>query len=145
MGKNIPKTFNVCKIIGLVIALAAIGLKVFWTVYYFDSITAEYGRLMGIYWTLYLVSVAAAVTPFTRGWTTMVMSLIVMSLEGLLLVLDGIFFVAKLFDPSHRTMTEMGYFPLVNFLFVISSVFCLIGFLMIKSKEGRIAKLQAGD
>lgn len=132
---NRSKMFNVWKIIGLVIALAAIGLKVFWSVYYFDSITDEYGRMMGIYWALCLVSLAAAVTPFTRGWTTMIFSFVVMSLAGLLLVFDGIFFVAKLFDPSHRTMTEMGYYPLVNFLLVISSVFSLIGFLRIKSKE----------
>ena len=56
-------------------------------------------------------------------------TLTVISVSLLILCLDGIIFVAKLFDPSNRSMTEMGYFPVEYVLTCLSGVFGVVRYL----------------
>ena len=126
----------ILKLTGLVIALAALGYRIFCAIDNYDSITMEWGKYMVVFWLLYIINLVCIATPFTRGWLTVVLSYAVVSVSMLLLCLDGIIYVAKLFDPSDRTMTEMGYYPVVHLLNCISGGFSIFGFMCEKRRDG---------
>lgn len=127
----------VLKIIGFVIALGALGYRIFCNIYYYDSIKMEWGRTTYMFGVLYLLSLLAIANSFTKGWPAMIIAYAVVSLSILLLGVDGLFWVAKRFDPSNRTMTEMGYLPLVHFLNCIAGVFNIIGATVDLAKKGQ--------
>lgn len=137
MGTAGHKTICIWKVIGLAIALCALGYKIAFTVYYYDSIMQEWGSFMIEYWSLYLISFLAVATFFTRGKLTLIFSCVIMSVSMLLICIDGIVRVAKLFDPTNRSMTEMGYFPLAHLLNTLAGGLYLIGFFWIKRRENR--------
>ena len=137
MNNNKPGLFSVWKIIGLVITLGALGYRIICPAMYFDSIEMEWGGLIAVFWSMYLINLVAIFLTFTRGRLTLILSIVTASLSALLLCFDGIFLVAKLFDPSGRTMTEMGYFPLANFMILMAGVFCFIGFFSIRKRDAK--------
>lgn len=129
------ETICIWKVIGLVIAIFALGYKTVLTVYYYDSIVQEWGSFLFEYWALYLIGFLAVATFFTRGKLTLIFSGVIMSVSMLLICIDGIIWVAKQFDPSNRTMTEMGYSPLVHLLNTLAGALYLAGFFWIKRRE----------
>lgn len=141
MGSTKHKMFSVWKIIGLVIALGTLGYRICITAVYFDSIVMEWGSMLAVFFLLYLIDISAVTAAFTRNWATLILAGIVTVAAMFILIFDGIFFVAKLFDPSNRTMTEMGYLPLANFMDCLAGFFHIIGFLSIKKRE-RKARLK---
>ena len=126
----------ILKLIGIVIALAAFGYRVFCMISNYDSITMEWGNSMFTFWLLFLISVISVAAPFTKGWVTVFLSYSVISASMLLLCVDGIIYIAKIFDPSDRTMTEMGYYPVVHLLNCISGGFSIFGFMCEKRRDG---------
>ena len=129
MDNSGPGTNIIWKIIGFVTAVCALGHRIYHTIGNYDSIVLEWGRFIYVFWCIYLIAVAAVVTPFTKGKLSLILPLTVISVSLLILCLDGIIFVAKLFDPSNRSMTEMGYFPFEYVLTCLSGVFGVVRYL----------------
>lgn len=137
MTNNKPGIISIWKIIGLVIAIGALGYRVICTIMYFDSIEENWGRSFPSFWFMLLLNSVAIYMAFTRGWLTMILSIVISSLSALILCFDGIFWIARISDPSGRTMAEMGYFPLEHLLVFIACIFCFIGFFSIKKRDAK--------
>lgn len=126
---------SIWKLLGLLIALGALGFKVFCTIYYYDDVMMEWGSIIYLFWGIYLVNMIALVAPFTKGILCLLISMAVTSASMLLLIGDGIFLIAKLSDGLYRSMAEMGCYPLTYLLNCIASAFNIVGYINDRKKE----------
>ena len=77
MDKNVPAIFSIWKVIGLFIALAALGYKVYFTVTNYDSISEWWAGLIFLFFAGFITSLITAVNSFTRGMVTLIISLVI--------------------------------------------------------------------
>lgn len=137
MGKTKPGMFSVLKLIGLIIVICAFLYRIICTVMFFDSITDYWGNMMALFFTGFLIDIAVIAFFFTRGWATLISSGITAGLAMLLLLLDFIFWIAEVTTGLGRTMSEIGIFPLADFMCLTASILYIFGFLSIKKREKR--------
>ncbi|MCR5210893.1 MAG: hypothetical protein K6C99_11835 [Lachnospiraceae bacterium] len=135
MNDKKPAIFSVWKLIGLLIAFAALGYKVCYTVANYDSIAKWWAGTIFIFFAAYLTSIATAVNSFTRGMITMITSAVMIFISLIMLSLDVLCFLGFAASLEDATLTERGIFPVVNLLNILASIFDLIGFLFIRHRE----------
>ena len=137
MSNNKPGMFSIWKIIGLVIALGALVYKLIFTAYYWDSITDWWARMIPMFFVLFVTSLAAAYTTFTRGLPTLILSGTIMAVSLTFLVFDGILALGIIASLNNASLTEYGVFPLVNVLNAVAGGLDLIGYFSLKKRAAR--------
>ena len=135
MSNTKPGMFSVWKILGLVIALGALGYRIFCTVSYFDTISDYWGGLITVFFAVYLIYLLPVYTNFTRGWLTMILALVTIVISACLLFFDGLSWVGNMVSLDDRPMTELGYIPIAHLINIIAGTFDLIGFFSIRKKD----------
>ena len=126
---------SIWKLIGLIVALVALGIKVFLTIFFYDDVMMEWEHMLYLFWGVYLVNIVALVAPFTKGTLCLLISMAVTSAFMLFLIGDGIFLIAKLADGLYRSMAEMGCYPLTYVLNCVASAFNIVGYINDKKQE----------
>ena len=134
MSNKKPGMINAWKIIGLVIALGALGYKLVFTAYYWDSITDWWARSIPMFFVLFATSLATAYTTFTRGTATLILSGTMIALSVTFLFVDGIMALGIIAGLNDASLTEYGIFPLVNLLNAIAGGLDLLGFFRLKKR-----------
>ena len=139
MSSNKPGMFSIWKISRLVIALGALGYRIFCNIYYFDSITDFWGGMITIFFVVYLMFLLPVYTTFTRGWLTMILALVTIVISTCILFFDGLSWVGNIVSLDDRPLSELGYYPIAHLLNIIAGTFELIGFFSIRKHDRKKA------